>query len=320
MPQSKLKTTIHNLWPKLLVIVAGFGLYGLAVNWLQDDFKGLVISIGGGLISIPLAFIFYEIWQEKSHRKLNDSVYEFAENQMRVSIKAVKSKLELFIGGAFAYFENDNFLIDDEDIENVRIYLQEDGADSTAPEVDDLLSFERENILESLVHGRYLAFQLTDLSLAEELHRLEGLLSNAFIMERLEDRQVRAIIHLIEVVKMLEAFLALHHDVFLKSSVRLHGFHTEIVQEDLCALIFKDPDTDKAVTLDIKPAHDTEPSDTPLIAYVVNPDYYTTLSDLIYDVVEGVNGWKTVSDPVYVDFRSGEIGCLLYTSPSPRDA
>lgn len=310
MSQSTLKTTIHNLWPKLLVIVAGFGLYGLAVTWLQGDFKSLVIGIGGGLVSIPLAFIFYEIWQEKSHRKLNNSVYEFAENQMQVSIRAVKSKLELLVAGAFAYFESGRFLVDDEDIENLKIYVQEDESENVAPDNENLLDFERKNIFEALVDGRYLAFQLTDLSLGEELNRVEGLLSNAFIMERLSDSQVRAIIYLIEVVKMLESFLALHHDVFLKSSVKLPGFRTEIIQEDLSALVFDNPDTNESVTLDIKPAREMRPSAEPLNAYVVNPDYYAALSDLIYDVVEGINGWRSVSDPVYVDFESGSIGLL----------
>jgi hypothetical protein len=310
MPQSKLKTTIHSLWPKLLVIVAGFGLYGLAVTWLQGEFKSLVIGIGGGLVSIPLAFIFYEIWQEKSHRKLNNSVYEFAENQMRVSIRAVKSKLELLVGGAFAYFESGRFLVDDADVENLKIYVQEEEAENVEPDIDNLLDFERESIFEALVDGRYLAFQLTDLSLGEELNRLEGLLSNAFIMERLSDSQVRAIIHLIEVVKMLEAFLALHHDVFLKSSVKLHGFRTEIIQQGLSALIFDNPGTDESVTLDIKPAGEMQPSAEPLNAYVVNPDCYAALSDLVYDVVEGINGWKSVSDPVYMDHEAGRIGAL----------
>lgn len=310
MPQSKLKNTIHNLWPKLLVIVAGFGIYGLAATWLRGDFKSLVIGIGGGLVSIPLAFIFYEIWQEKSHRKLNNSVYEFAENQMRVSIKAVKTKLELLAGGAFAYFESGRFLVDDEDIENLKIYVPESDNDSVESDIDNLLDFERVSIFEFLVDGRYLAFQLTDLSLGDELNRLEGLLSNAFIMERLNDSQVRAIISLIEVVKMLEAFLDLHHDVFLKSSVKLHGFRTEIVQEDLCALIFDNPGTDESVMLDVKPVLDMQTSAEPLNAYVVNPDYYAVLSDLIYDVVEGINGWKSVSDPIYMDHEAGRIGAL----------
>lgn len=89
MFKPKLKPAIYNLWPKLLVITVGVGRYGVAVTWLHGDLRGLIISVGGGLVSIPLVFIFYEIWQEKSHRKLNESVYEFAENQMRVSISAV---------------------------------------------------------------------------------------------------------------------------------------------------------------------------------------------------------------------------------------
>lgn len=161
-----------------------------------------------------------------------------------------------------------------------------------------------------MVDARYLAFQLTDLSLGEELRQLERILSNAFIMERLNDSQVRAIINLIEVVKMLEAFLALHRDVFLKSSVKLHGFSTEIIQEGLCALTFDDPDTGESVTLDIKPTREKQPSAAPLNAYVVNPDYYPVLSDLIYDVVDGINGWKAVSDPVYIDFENGKIGLV----------
>lgn len=310
MSQSRIKTAIHNLWPKLVVIVAGFGLYGLAVTWLQGDFKSLVIGIGGGLVAIPLVFIFYEIWQEKSHRKLNNSVYEFAENQMKVSIGAIKSKIELLIDGAFVYFESGRFLVDDEDVENLKVFVQDDDSESLALDNDNLLDFERENIFEALVDGRYLAFQLTDLSLCDELSQVEGLLSNAFIMERLSDIQVRAIIQLIEAVKMLESFLSLHPDVFLLSSIKLNGFRTQTRQDGLSALVFDDPHTGEAVTLDIKPAREAQPSAEALSAYVVNPDYYAVLSDLVYDVVDGINGWRSVSDPAYVDFESGRFEVL----------
>lgn len=155
--------------------------------------------------------------------------------------------------------------------------------------------------------GRYLAFQLTDLSLCDELCQVEGVLSNAFIMERLSDRQVRAIIQLIEAVKMLESFLSLHPDVFLPSSIKLHGFRTQTSQDGLSALVFDDPHTGEAVTLDIKPTRDAQPSAEALNAYVVNPDYHAVLSDLVYDVVDGINGWRSVSDPAYVDFERGRV-------------
>lgn len=50
----------------------------------------------------------------------------------------------------------------------------------------------------------------------------------------------------------------------------------------------------------VEPVCDTESSAAPLITYVVNPGYYAALSDLMYGVVEAINGWKSVSDPVYV--------------------
>lgn len=310
MSQSKLNAKIHNLWPKLLVITVGLSLYGVAVTWLQSDFKSLVISIGGGLVSIPLVFIFYEIWQEKSHRKLNESVYDFAENKMRVSIKAVKSKLELLTEGASVYFEEGTVLIDDEDIENIKIQRLRDEGYRDDPYSDDLLNFERENIFETLANGRYLAFQLNNLSVSEELHRLEELLANAFIMKRLDGGQVRTIIFLIEALKMLEAFLTLHHDVFVPSSINFHGFRVEKTHEGLCSLIFEDLSTGESEVLDIIPAYDITLGGTPLPAYVVNPDYYVILSDLIYDIVDGINQWKSVSNSVYMDFEDGKIGVL----------
>lgn len=60
----------------------------------------------------------------------------------------------------------------------------------------------------------------------------------------------------------------------------------------------------------VEPVCDTESSAAPLITYVVNPGYYAALSDLMYGVVEAINGWKSVSDPVYADFEGGRIGLL----------
>lgn len=306
MTHSKVKAFFHNLWPKLLVITAGLLFYLLASYCLSDDLKSLVIGIAGGLISIPLVFICYEIWQQKSQKKLNLSVYKFAEEKVKTCIMAVNAKLELLIDGAFAYFEKDKILIDDSDIENIRIkQYQHNGFYD-----DSSLNFERMNVFEKLTDARYLEFQLTELSLTEELERLEKLLANSFIMQRLEDEQVRAIIYLIETINMLEAFFNNHEYVFCKTSINLHGFSIENINEQqlsLSALVFRAQPTDEATVLDVKPAGITELRKSPLPAYVANPGYYNVLSDLIYDVIDGINQWKAVSDPVYVDYENGQI-------------
>lgn len=313
MSKLKLKALFHNLWPKLIVMLFGLGVYGLASCFLEDDLKNLVTGIAGGLISIPLVFISYEVWQQKSHRKLNTSVYEFVERKVQVSISAACVKLELLIDGVFAYFEKDNILIDDSDIENIKIkYYQHDELTRIELEEDNLLSFERANVFESLTDARYLEFQLTELSLTEELEQLENLLANAFIMQRLEDEQVRALIYLIETISMLEVFFNNHQYVFCKTNIKLHGFSIEKMSEPphLNALVFREKATDEPAMLDIKPAYLTQVSRSPLAAYVINPDYYNILSDLIFDVIEAINQWKTVADPVFIDYENGQINIL----------
>lgn len=305
MSKINLKALFYNLLPKLLVIIAGVLFYILASFYLDDDLKNLVIGIGGSLISIPLVFISYEVWQKKSHRKINESVYEYAERKMQASIMAVSTKLELLIDGAFTYFEKDNILIDDSDVENIRVkqYQHDDFND------DSLLSFERINVFENITDARYLEFQITELSLTEELECLENLLANAFVMQRLEDEQVRAIIFLIETISMLEAFLNNQDYVFCRTSINLHGFSIEKMSEQpyLSALMFREKLTDEPVVLDVKPKHMTELKQSPLPAYVINPDYNNVVSDLIFDVIDAINQWKAVSEPVFMDYENGQI-------------
>ena len=313
MPQSKLKAFFYSLLPKLLVILIGIGFYLLASYCLEGDLKGLVMGIAGGLISIPLVFISYEIWQKKSQKKLNLSVYEFAERKVQTSISAVHSKLELLIQGAFIYFDKGGILIDDSDIENIWIesYQHEQDIDDDLYD-DSLLSFERINVFESLTDARYLKFQLSELTLTEELARLEKLLANAFIMERLEDEQVRAIIFLIETISLLEAFFNNHEYVFCRTSINLHGFSIEEMSEQpsLSVLVFREEPTGEPDMLDVKPSHFTEVSSSPLPAYVVNPDYYGILSDLVFDVIDAINQWKTVSNPIFIDYENAQISVL----------
>ena len=67
---------------------------------------------------------------------------------------------------------------------------------------------------------------------------------------------------------------------------------------------------DVAGVLDVKPAHMTELSESPLPAYVINEDYYGALSDLVFSVVDAINQWKTVPDPFFIDYENAQISTL----------
>jgi len=306
----RLARSFLKLFPKLLVVLVGIGLYCLVTIYLEGDLKSLLVGISSTLISIPFIFIFYEIWQEKAHRKLNSSAYEFAQNQMTVNIASIKEKLEIFIHGAFCYFDRPGHVVNDDDIENIRIETLDAELLSGVDEWDDdLLDFELANTFEAIADARYLGFQLRDLSVEVESSDLQALLVNSFIMNRLDDDKTRVIIHLVQAVKMIQSFLSLHHDVFVRSSIRIHGLHINECTTGLAALVL-DPEDDlekKSKVLDIALVGPDQKHEELLKVFVVNPDYYTILSDHINDVIEAMRQWRRIADPVYLDYEAGRI-------------
>lgn len=307
---SRLARSSLKLLPKLLVVLVGIGLYFLITTYLEGDLKSLLVGISSTLISIPFIFIFYEIWQEKAHRKLNSSAYEFAQNQMTANIASIKEKLETFTQGAFCYFDRPGYVVNDDDIENIRIETLDAELLADVDEwEDDLLDFELANTFEAIVDARYLGFQLRDLSVEEESNDFQALLVNSFIMDRLDDDKTRVIIHLVQTVKMLQSFLSLHHDVFVRSSIRIHGLQIDKDSTGLAALVLNPEDDSETETevLDIALVDPGQKHEELLKVFVVNPDYYTVLSDHINDVIEAMRQWKMSADPVYLDYEAGRV-------------
>ena len=307
---ARLVRSFLKLLPKLLVVLVGIGLYCLVTIYLEGDLKSLMVGISSTLISIPFIFIFYEIWQEKAHRKLNASAYEFAQNQMTANIAAIKEKLEVFTQGAFCYFDRPGHVINDDDIENVWIEtLGAESFDDVDQWKDDLLDFELANTFEAIVDARYLGFQLGDLSVEEESNDLQELLGNSFIMERLDDDKTRVIIHLVQTVKMLQSFLSLHHDVFVPSSIRIHGLKIKQHASGVAELVFtpSGSSVSEPEILDINLANPAMSQEDLLAVFVVNPDYYTVLTDHINDVIEAMRQWRKSSDPIYLDYDAGRV-------------
>lgn len=112
-------------WPKLLVMIAGIILYLIGIR-LNENLKGLLINISSSLISIPTIFIFYDIWQEKSHRKLNERVYKYAENEMSLVMLETRDQMEMLLSGFSIYFEFGDYMVDDSDIKKLRIKLNDE--------------------------------------------------------------------------------------------------------------------------------------------------------------------------------------------------
>lgn len=300
--------------PKLIIVFVGFGLFFISDIYLKDNIQGLFINISATLISIPIVFIVYEIWQEKTHRKLNESVYSFAKNEMTQNLLKIKEQMKFFMEGAFVYFGNNDIVIDDEDIGNIKLTMREKNQIENIDEEefenneDDIYSFEKDTIVPLIYDNRYLYFQILDLDISYLVEDMEKVLNNSFIMERLDDEKTQIIVHLIEALKMLDSFINLHDDLFLKTDIKIDNMEIEKIDKNIYQLVYKEKDYKQI--LEIKEIfHKTKVYKLSKV-YIINPDYCAVFGDLVHEVLDCIKNWIDSGESIFVDYATAKIGKL----------
>lgn len=300
--------------PKLIIVFVGFGLFYISDIYLKDNIQGLFINISATLISIPIVFIAYEIWQEKTHRKLNESVYSFAKNEMTQNLLKIKEQMKFFMEGAFVYFGNNDIVIDDEDIGNIKLTMLEKNQIENIDEEefenneDDIYSFEKDTIVPLIYDNRYLYFQILDLDISYLVEDMEKVLNNSFIMERLDDEKTQIIVHLIEALKMLDSFINLHDDLFLKTDIKIDNMEIEKIDKNIYQLVYKEKDYKQI--LEIKEIFHKIKVDKLSKVYIINPDYCAIFGDLVHEVLDCIKNWIDSGESIFVDYATAKIGKL----------
>jgi len=300
--------------PKLIIVFVGFGLFFISDIYLKDNIQGLFINISATLISIPIVFIVYEIWQEKTHRKLNESVYSFAKNEMTQNLLKIKEQMKFFMEGAFVYFGNNDIVIDDEDIGNIKLTMREKNQIENIDEEefenneDDIYSFEKDTIVPLIYDNRYLYFQILDLDISYLVEDMEKVLNNSFIMERLDDEKTQIIVHLIEALKMLDSFINLHDDLFLKTDIKIDNMEIEKIDKNIYQLVYKEKDYKQI--LEIKEIFHKIKVDKLSKVYIINPDYCAIFGDLVHEVLDCIKNWIDSGESIFVDYATAKIGKL----------
>lgn len=300
--------------PKLIIVFVGFALFFISDIYLKDNIQGLFINISATLISIPIVFIVYEIWQEKTHRKLNESVYSFAKNEMTQNLLKIKEQMKFFMEGAFVYFGNNDIVIDDEDIGNIKLTMREKNQIENIDEEefenneDDIYSFEKDTIVPLIYDNRYLYFQILDLDISFLVEDMEKVLNNSFIMERLDDEKTQIIVHLIEALKMLDSFINLHDDLFLKTDIKIDNMEIEKIDKNIYQLVYKEKDYKQI--LEIKEIFHKTKVDKLSKVYIINPDYCAIFGDLVHEVLDCIKNWIDSGESIFVDYATAKIGKL----------
>jgi len=236
-------------WPKLAIAVFGTILYLFAVR-LSGDIKTLLINVAAALIAIPLIVITYELWNDKSHKVLNESVYRYAENEMGRAMLEIEAQMEMLLEGYCAYFDAGDIVLEDSGQGNyllrmkdeAKVLYDEDGtpyqrkyqADyDGGSEIDepDIQEFDIGTVFSMITDVRYLGYQISDVQLEDAINRINELIRNSFIMERMDDEENSVIIHLLEALNMLHSFVELHRqDLFLRTDITVRGFAWDLLK------------------------------------------------------------------------------------------
>ncbi|MFA6761210.1 MAG: hypothetical protein WCR69_09225 [Sulfuricurvum sp.] len=279
--------------------------------YLKDNIQGLFINISATLISIPIVFIAYEIWQEKTHKKLNESVYSFATNEMTQNLLKIKGQMKLFMEGAFVYFDNNDIVIDDEDIGNIKLTVREKyqleniNNEEFEDNEDDIYSLEKDTIAPLIYDNRYLYFQILNLDISFLVEDMEKVLNNSFIMERLDDEKTQIIVHLIEALKMLDSFINLNDNLFLKTDIKIDNLEVKKVDKNIYQLVYKEKNYKQI--LEIKQILEKIKVDKLTKVYIVNPDYCIIFGDLVHEVLGCIKDWIDGRESIFADYSTAQI-------------
>lgn len=314
-------------------------MFIFAVN-LSGDLKDLLVDVAAALIAIPLIVVTYELWNDKSHKALNENVYRYAENEMGRAMLEIKAQMEMLLEGYCVYFDAGDVVLEDSGQGNyilqmrdeAKILYDEDGMPYQRKyQVDydgefeadesDIEEYDIHTVFSIITDVQYLGYQICDIQFEDAIHRLDELIRNSFIMERMDDEENSVIIHLLEALRMLHSFVELHRqDLFLRTDITVQGFEWELLKHQnalsgtigLYRLYYREKEegSEKLVyeqVLDEKVIIDAEENNL-LSVYIVNPDYYTIFSDLINEVLSCIRDWRrTNAGSVVVDFDSAQI-------------
>jgi hypothetical protein len=280
------------------------------------------------------------LWNDKSHKALNENVYRYAENEMGRAMLEIKAQMEMLLEGYCVYFDAGDVVLEDSGQGNyilqmrdeAKILYDEDGMPYQRKyQVDydgefeadesDIEEYDIHTVFSIITDVQYLGYQICDIQFEDAIHRLDELIRNSFIMERMDDEENSVIIHLLEALRMLHSFVELHRqDLFLRTDITVQGFEWELLKHQnalsgtigLYRLYYREKEegSEKLVyeqVLDEKVIIDAEENNL-LSVYIVNPDYYTIFSDLINEVLSCIRDWRrTNAGSVVVEFDSAQI-------------
>lgn len=284
----KIRKTFLRVFPYLTSILAGLLFYLIGIR-LSENFKGLFVSISAAFLAIPFIYLFYQVAQKFSKKKLNKEISDYAKMQIDREILSIINQLS-------------------------KIVYPLEERDMTLKGIDNFLSIKGGNIKENISKKEYFGFQVFKKWDVSESN-LHEILRNPYILSKLEDEQIIAVIQLIKSIRQLEQVQKIK-DLYIKTDKTASSFKI-VSGKDLNErnvefpdryLLLKDLGDKKFLVLDFGdfPQYSI---DKLLQIFKIADKYIDIYADAIFDLISEINNWVNLTGEEFlVDTKMFRLG------------
>ena len=283
--------------PYLSSVVAGAIFYLLGIQ--SKDFRDLFVNISAAFIAIPFIYLFYQIAEKYSKKKLNKEIIDYAKMQIDREILSLINQLS-------------------------KIVHPIEERDFTLKGINKFLSLKRDHLKKIISEKEYLGFQVFKNWDVFE-NNLHEILKNPYILNRLEDEQVIAIIQLLKSIRSLEQIQKIK-DLYVETGKKASSFkivsgkdlNKENVKFPNRHLLLKDLGDNKFLVVDFGdfPQYNM---DKLLKIFKINNKYIDVYVDTIFDMINEVNIWIDLTDSEFlIDTKMFRLGVFSINNQIPN--
>ena len=270
----KIRKTFLRVFPYLTSILAGLLFYLIGIR-LSENFKGLFVSISAAFLAIPFIYLFYQVAQKFSKKKLNKEISDYAKMQIDREILSIINQLS-------------------------KIVYPLEERDRTLKGIDNFLSIKGGNIKKNISKKEYFGFQVFKKWDVSESN-LHEILRNPYILSKLEDEQIIAVIQLIKSIRQLGQVQKIK-DLYIKTDKTASSFKI-VSGKDLNErnvefpdryLLLKGLGDKKFLVLDFGdfPQYSI---DKLLQIFKIADKYIDIYADAIFDLISEINNWVNLT-------------------------
>ncbi|HEY55251.1 MAG TPA: hypothetical protein G4N91_03100 [Dehalococcoidia bacterium] len=265
--------------PYLISVIVGLVLYFIGLN-LSENVRVLFTSLSAAFFAVPLLYLFYQVAQNLSKKRLNKEVFDYAKMQVDREVLSVTNQL------------------------NKIVYPLEE-KDFSFKGINDFLSIKKDNLTELLVKNKYLGFQVFK-EWKVNKGNLDDILKNSYILASLSDDQIISITLILKGLDTLEEIQRID-DLYINTGEKATSYKIVAGKEMNKAnmkfpdryLLLEDLGDDKALVADFGdfPLYKVEKL---LYYFKINDNYAKGYAEIIFQVITEINNWLNLTGREFV--------------------